>query len=272
MNFTKLLILVLMGLPFFGQAAEPENIILMTKDIYKSVEFSSIKPTTLKTVNHHPNFAKAGPIEYQGYLFRDLLKEQKIKPEQPILLVATTGQFVLELKAQELLSDDVILATHKNGQRIDTKDFGNQIIYGAKILEKNPELKSRHHWLWWVRSLIIDNAYKNDFDSHKIPMTKLNSTIPFPQPDGESSIKKISSVKMKEGKILDTIKAKEIKMTLINDSILEIPTKSSFSYFLTNSNELMAGGETLYVVEIKNNKISNIVASHFYLKSLEIIK
>lgn len=272
MNFRKLLGLTLLCASIIVSAEEPNNIILVTKDKYQTVEFTNLKPTTLKTINHHPSFIKEGIIDYQGYLFKDLFKNYKIKPDQAVLLIATTGQFVLELKASELLNDDVIVATIKNGKRIETKDFGNQIIYGSQTIEKNPVLKNRHYWLWWVRSVIIDDSYKNDFENHKIALTNLESQFPFPKPDGESTVKQINPLKNKVGKILDTKKASTIKITLINDSTLEIPVKTSFTYFLTNSKELKAGGETLHVVEVKNNKITNIVASHFYIKQLTIIR
>lgn len=251
-------------------ADEPNSVIISTSDSHQEINFSSLKPVTLKTINHHPQFQKQGEVEYQGYKLQDILKGNSLKPDQSIVLLGTTGEFSVELKANEVLNEDVILATHKNGQRILAKDQGNQIIYGVKAIQKFPHLKQRSYWLWWVRNIVIDRAYKNDFNDHQESMVQLESTIDFPQPDGISSMKSFVPVKILSGKILVTGKAKILKAQLINKSIIEVPIKNNFSYFLTPTNSLKAGGETLYVVEIKNNKVTNLISHIFYIQKIDL--
>lgn len=258
-------------LAFASMADEPNTLIISTKDAHKEIDFSKLKTVSLKTVNLHPQFIKLGEVEYQGYSFKDLLKNYSLKPQQPVVLLGTTGEFSLELKAEEILGDDVILATHKNGQRISAKDQGNQIIYGTKTVQKYPHLKERLYWLWWVRNIVLDNTYQNDFNEHKAALVQLSSTIPFPQPDGISSLSASAPVKNLSGKILDVSKTKNLKVHLINNSVMEIPVKKNFSYFLSNAESLKSGGETLHIVEIKNGKVTNLISHMFYIKKIELL-
>lgn len=251
-------------------ASELNSVIVSTKDSHNEVSFEQFKPMTLKTLNHHPQFIKQGETEYQGYLLKDLLKNYKLKPEQSIVLTGTTGEYSIELKAAEILGDDVIVATHKKGKRLETSENGNQIIYGANTIQKFPHLKVRLFWLWWVKNILVDTTYQNDFSAHPEQIVELPSTIAFPQTDGVSSAGNIAAPKTLSGKILNTAKAKNIKIELINNSIVEVPVKNNFSYFLTQREPLKTGGETLYVVEIKNNKVTNHISHIFYIKKIEL--
>lgn len=270
--FWKLIMISLVSLAVFqAYSDEPNSVILSTKDFHQEIDFSTMKPVILKTINHHPQFKTKGEIEYQGYKFQDILKTNPLRPQQPVMLLATTGEFSLELKAEEILGDDVILATHMNGQRIDAKEHGNQIIYGPKAIAKYPHLKERLYWIWWVRNIVIDTVYHNDYSSHPETSLTLTSEIPFPQPDGASSIGPKIPTKALTGKILNTKKSKMLKIHLVNNNILEVPVKNNFSYFLAVTPTLNTGGEVLHVLEIKNNKVINLISHIFYIKKLEVL-
>lgn len=251
------------------EADELNSVMVTTKDSHKEVNFAQFKPVTLKMTNHHPQFKKDGEVDYQGYLLKDLLKIYNLKPEQNIVFIGTTGEYSVELKAEEI-ANDVMIATHKKGKRLQANEHGNQIIYGPNSIQQFPQLKERLFWLWWVKNILVDSTYQNDFSDHQEKVIELHSLMNYPDTDGISWRGTLSPQKVLSGKILNTTKAKMIKAKLINDSIIEIPVKNNFSYFLTLREPLKAGGETLYVVEIKNNKVTNHISHIFYIKKIEL--
>lgn len=249
-------------------AQEPESVFVVSNGKMIEINFKKLKRVEISTTNYHPKFIGLGEIKYSGYLVKDILANVNLKPSDYITIVGKTGQFSIELSANELLAPNNIIATHVNGIKVKTENKGLQIIYSKEAVSLFPNLKKRQYWCWWVRSIITDDKFTPTMSVVKANKT-LESKLPWPVPNGISSREEVSEVKLRAGKILKFNKA---KINLLNGASIDLIRDQKTQFFLTDSLGSKSGAFGLHQVVEVDGKVHAFVASHYYVKNIEVIK
>lgn len=249
---------------------EPDKLTIVSNGKIKEVLFKNLKKSTLKTINHHPNFKPHGIITYDGFLVKDILKQFSLKNDDAITIVGKTGQFSVEVQAFELLSGNNLIATHINGKPVNTKENGLQIIYDEETLGKYPHLKQRQFWCWWVRSFIVDEKFKPTLNLKTTTKTSLTTPLPWPVPYGISSKGESPTTRERNGLILPSFE--KIRVELLNGSIQEIISDKNLKFFLSNPINNKSGAYSLHVLVEENSVVKTFISNLYYVKSIEVIK
>lgn len=249
---------------------EPSHLYVIANGKMTELPFSKLKRVDLETINYHPKFVELGKIKYSGYRIRDILKAYTLPKNKPITIVGRTGQFSIELKAQELIEGDSIIATHADGKPVQTEGNGLQIIYDDKTVNKYPHLKQRQFWCWWVRSFILDDKFRPTLNRRLDFKNVLKSDFPWPKPYGISSVGDEPILKERSGLLIPSYK--KAKIELLNGNKIEIDAQAGTKLFLAAPTSNQNGGHALHLVIEKDGQVSTIVANHYFLKSLEVIE
>lgn len=234
------------------------------------MSLASLKRSELTTTNYHPNYFARGPQRYSGYRFKDVLSRFKLDPNQPITIVGKTGQFSVELKAGELMGDDILLASHLNGVAIKTAENGLQIVYGEKTLAKYPHLKQRQFWCWWIRSLLLDGKSKPALAVKADAAAIYKSPLPWPTPYGISSFGTGSSELSRRGRAL--FAPKGVRVSLLNGAEIEIVPQPGNKLILTAAPNQKAGGFSLHEVQENAGRVGAFLSNVYYVQSVKAIQ
>jgi len=248
--------------------SEPSHLYIIADGKMIVLPFAKLEKVDLETINYHPKFVENGKIKYSGYRIRDILKAYRLPKDNPITIVGRTGQFSIELKTQELLEGDSIIATHANGKPVQSEGNGLQIIYDDKTVIKYPHLKQRQFWCWWVRSFILDNKFRPTLNKPLEFKNTLKSELPWPRPYGISSVGDRPILKERKGILIPSYKNARIE--LLNGNKLEIDGQAGTKLFLADTTSNQNGGHVLHQVIEKDGQINTILANHYFLKSLEV--
>jgi len=265
----KIIGLILISIQLAWATSEPQELFVISNGKVQKIDFSKLKTVEVLAVNHHPNFIKNGKSKYKGFLIKDILSSFKLKDNQAVTIVGKTGQFSIEVRMEELLEGQNLIATHVNGHEVQTGDNGLQIIYSEKTLEKYPHLKQRQFWCWWVRSIVLDQKYVPRIEAN-IEKNKLTSEFPWPVPYGISSVEQVQSPSERYGRVLSNFK--KISLTLLNGAEKTIANDGKTKFFVADLVSNKMGAFSLHQLIEKNGKIETFLNNYYYVKSLRVIE
>jgi DMSO/TMAO reductase YedYZ molybdopterin-dependent catalytic subunit len=87
-------------------------------------EFNALPQTTIVTDIHCVTTWSKFDNEWKGVLFKDLMKEVRVKPEGRFVMQHSYGGYTTNLPLDEMLDDDVILAHTHDGQPLAPEHGG----------------------------------------------------------------------------------------------------------------------------------------------------
>ncbi|MFC6486451.1 molybdopterin-dependent oxidoreductase [Nitratireductor sp. GCM10026969] len=120
------------------------------KAVFDRAMLETLPPATLETTT----VVTDGVQRFDGFYMRDLL--ELVGADGETVTASALNDYVIDIPAEDFTRFDVVVATHMNGERLETRDKGPLwIVYPRDDHAELEDLRYDYRWVWQLNHLDI---------------------------------------------------------------------------------------------------------------------